>query len=182
MNLFKKLAAGTLVVLAAVACSKENGVADGNESVVTFSINSPDIQTRSISDGNTVDHVHCCVYKEDGTYLDGVSKEVSMSGGKATFTTRLVSGRKYQFVFWADKSGNNFYTLDEANKKVTVKYDVENAANNEDRDAFYTHKEIEVKGNFSETVTLTRPFAQINFGVPQDDFTAAICNHQNEML
>lgn len=174
MNLFKKLAAGTLVVLAAVACSKENGVADGNESVVTFSINSPDIQTRSISDGNTVDHVHCCVYKEDGTYLDGVSKEVSMSGGKATFTTRLVSGRKYQFVFWADKSGNNFYTLDEANKKVTVKYDVENAANNEDRDAFYTHKEIEVKGNFSETVTLTRPFAQINFGVPQDDFTAAI--------
>ncbi len=159
----------------------------GNEAVVSFTVASPVIQTRAVADGNTVDKVACCVYNEKGELIEGtpenaISQTIAMTGGKATFSVRLVTGQTYSFLFWAYKSiggdgdgkdGSAYYTLDRANKKVTVSY--ENASSNdESRDAFYRYIASKtITGAVNEKVELHRPFAQLNFGVEIADIVAA---------
>ena len=69
----------------------------------------------------------------------------------------------YSIVFWAQAPGAP-YTFDPETGEVTVDYAGD--ANDETRDAFcklHTFK-VPDQATFEETVVLTRPFAQINFG------------------
>ena len=170
------MAIAALTLFAASSCSKEQIVAtaEGEETLVSFTIASPVISTKAIADGNTVDKVDVNVYKEDGTLISDntISKTVDMAGGKATYTARLVTGQTYDFVFWAYNEAGQHYTLDATTKKVTVNYN--GAANDETRDAFYKYlKAKKITGPIKETITLNRPFAQLNFGVNEADIAAA---------
>lgn len=188
-NFFKSLAICALAALTFASCQKEN--ADGNmddqSSVVSINLTSPLMGTKAFADGTTVDVVHVHVYKvgENGalTYIDRgtdgtvtPSQDVRMSNGSATYSTRLVTGQTYTFVFWADyidNNGNSHYTYDPDTKTIAVNYD--NAAcNDETRDAFYAVlPEVKITGAYSQSVTLQRPFAQVNFGVTTEDYKAA---------
>lgn len=191
-NFFKSLAICALAALTFASCQKEN--ADGNmddqSSVVSINLTSPIMGTKAFADGKTVDVVHVHVYKVGAdntlTYIapgtggtETPSKDVTMrSSGTATYSTRLVTGQKYTFVFWAEKSGNGHYKYNPDTKTIAVKYtNAEgNAAtgNDESRDAFYAVLEnVQITGAYSHNVTLTRPFAQVNFGVTTEDMTAA---------
>ncbi len=170
-KILKSLTALALVALAA-SCAKEQVIApEGDQAMVSFTVSTPELMTKAIADGNTVDKVSCNVYDETGL-MTSVSKIVDMSAGKATFQVKLLTGKTYSFLFWAYKDGAP-YTLDAANKKVTVAYD--GVSNDESRDAFYAYIAPEkISGTtINRTVTLYRPFAQVNLGVGKDDVTAA---------
>ncbi|MBO4984131.1 MAG: hypothetical protein J6C87_00615 [Bacteroides sp.] len=94
-------------------------------------------------------------------------------------TTRLVKGQTYNFVFWAqsesvpyEKGADNrgvgtYYNIsDMSNIKVTYSNNAKSMeANNEARDAFLAvRKNLKVNGPINETITLKRPFAQVNVG------------------
>ena len=172
-RILKSLAAVALVALTA-SCSKEQPVAPpSGEAAVEFTVAAPELMTKAIADGKTVDKVACEVYNADGKLITNaeISKTIAMSGGKATFAVRLVTGQTYSFLFWAYKDGAP-YTLDAAGKKVTVDY--AGASNAENRDAFYAYvADKKITSSVNETVTLTRPFAQVNFGVTKADIDAA---------
>ena len=93
------------------------------------------------------------------------------NGYEATASAKLVKGQKYDFVFWAQATDSKYYTIDPATAVVTVDYS-DLAANNDLRDAFYACVQTaKVTENFSQTITLKRPFAQINVGTT--DFAEA---------
>lgn len=187
---FKTIAAVVLAVLAVAACQKENlgeVAPDGREAEVKLTLTSPQIGTKSYADGQTVNKVFVHVYQQgaDGKlkYIAPAaagesatpSQVVDMAGGAAKYSTRLVTGQKYTFVFWAECLGTatSPYTYDPENKTVTVSY-TGVAGNDETRDAFCNVlKDVEITGAYSSDVKLYRPFAQLNFGVTNEDYAAA---------
>lgn len=191
-NFFKSLAICALAALTFASCQKENagGNMDDQSSVVSINLTSPLMGTKAFADGTTVDVVHVHVYKvgENGSTLTYIapgtspavtpSQDVEMSGGRATYSTRLVTGQTYTFVFWAEKRGNGHYTYNHTTQTISVKYtnDAGNAAagNDETRDAFYAVlPNVQITGAYSNSVELKRPFAQVNFGVTAEDMAAA---------
>lgn len=184
---FKSLAVLALSALAMVSCQKEllgPATQEGQEVEVSLDLTTPLMGTKAYADGNTVDVVHVHVYQHDAngnlTYIAPASQEndpetpsqdVRMSGGRASYSTRLVTGQTYTFVFWAEKSGNSAYAYAPGTQTVSVNY-TGAAGNDERRDAFYAVlKDVEITGAYSASVTLNRPFAQINFGA--SDYEAA---------
>lgn len=184
---FKTIATAVLAVLAVAACQKENlgeVAPDGREAEVKLTLTSPQIGTKSYADGKTVNKVFVHVYQQDADgnlkYIAPAtagesatpSQVVDMTGGAAKYSTRLVTGRKYTFVFWA-QADNAPYTYDTDAKTITVDY-TSAAGNDERRDAFCNVlKDVEITGAYSSDVKLYRPFAQLNFGVTSEDYAAA---------
>ncbi len=184
---FKTIATAVLAVLAVAACQKENlgeVAPDGREAEVKLTLTSPQIGTKSYADGKTVNKVFVHVYQQDAAgnlkYIAPAaagesatpSQVVDMTGGTAKYSTRLVTGQKYTFVFWA-QADNAPYTYDTNAKTVTVDYATV-AGNDETRDAFCNVlKDVEITGAYSSDVKLYRPFAQLNFGVTDEDYAAA---------
>lgn len=188
---FKTIATAVLAVLAVAACQKENlgeVAPDGREVEVKLTLTSPQIGTKSYADGKTVNKVFVHVYQQDADgnlkYIAPAaadksatpSQVVDMTGGAAKYSTRLVTGQKYTFVFWAeyrDAASPSPYTYDPETKTVTVNYTAV-AGNDETRDAFCNVlKDVEITGAYSSDVKLYRPFAQLNFGVTNEDYAAA---------
>lgn len=191
-NFFKSLAICALAALTFASCQKENagGNMDDQSSVVSINLTSPLMGTKAFADGNTVNVVHVHVYQHDangnltyiapatqGAAIETPSKDVAMSAGAATYSTRLVTGQTYTFVFWAEKNSeenyNSPYTYDSAHQTITVNYD-RATGNDERRDAFYAVLPgVTITGAYSQSVELKRPFAQVNFGVTAEDMAAA---------
>lgn len=187
---FKTIAAVVMAVLAVAACQKENlgeVAPDGREAEVKLTLTSPQIGTKSYADGQTVNKVFVHVYQQDAAgnlkYIAPAaagesatpSQVVDMADGAAKYSTRLVTGQKYTFVFWAECLGaaTSPYTYDPETKTVTVSY-TGVAGNDETRDAFCNVlKDVEITGAYSSDVKLYRPFAQLNFGVTNEDYAAA---------
>ncbi len=149
------------LLMLAAACSNE-AVEPTDQATVQFSVNLDDIQSRTISDGTTVDQLIFAVYDNEGNELTDLRQNnVTITDRQALVTTTVVRGQKYTFVFWAQKRYNTHY--DTANlKDVVVSYD--GPANDETRDAFTNVLTIDkVTGPINETVTLYRPFAQLDY-------------------
>lgn len=182
----KSIAVLALSALAMVSCQKEllgPATQEGQEVAVSLDLTTPLMGTKAYADGKSVDVVHVHVYQHDangnltyiapatqGAAIETPSKDVRMSNGAATYDTRLVTGQKYTFVFWAENSSCSAYSYDSDSKTVTVDY-TGATGNDESRDAFYAVKDVEITGAYSASVTLNRPFAQINFGA--SDYEAA---------
>ena len=146
------------------ACSNENNepVISTDEANVTFSVNLNDIDSRVISDGKTVDQLIFSVFDSEGNEITSKRQNnVPVSNCHATVTTRLQLGRGFTFVFWAQKSGNTFYNTTNL-KDIVVNY--AGYANDENRDAFTaTYSIAKVTEDFTQDVTLRRPFAQLDY-------------------
>ncbi|WP_342989649.1 MULTISPECIES: hypothetical protein [Bacteroides] len=160
---FGMFAAATM--LFATSCSNDemDGL-KGNESVVSFTLEQPGISTRAYSDGLKATNLTYAVYDAEGNLVKSDELKGIFSGKQATVTFTLPPNKTYDFLFWADNE-NAPYTFSTTDKTITVDY--KNAkGNDEDRDAFYAVKTgLEVlEGSVTETITLTRPFAQLNIG------------------
>ena len=185
---FKTITAVVLAALTTAACQKENfgdATPAGQEVDVTLDLLAPQIGTKSYGDGTTAKTVYVHVYQQDakggltyikpaaeGTSLKTPSQSLTLNGLKATYSTRLVTGQTYTFVFWAqaDKAP---YTYDTDAKTITVDYK-HAAGNDESRDAFYNVlPNVKIEGAYTASVQLSRPFAQLNFGVTSEDYAAA---------
>ena len=160
-------AAAALLVLVA-SCNKEASISE-KEVPVTMNITLPEIGTKAIADGQKVNKVHCIVFRNGNliSHAD-VTKTITMTGGQATYTTRLISGQTYNIAFWAEVADNAYYTVDYRTATVTTTYG--SAGNDENRDAFFNTVEYAVTdATAALSVTLKRPFAQLNYGLSAAD-------------
>ena len=161
--LFGCIAAASM--LFAASCAKESEKALPGEALeVTFDVSLQSaLSTRAISDGNTVDKLTYKVYNTAGEAISGKEGTADIANGSASVKISLIQGQTYQFVFWAQKGDT--YDL---SAFPTVKVNYTNVPNNdESRDAFYFAGDIKIEET-TQTVKLSRPFAQINFGVIYD--------------
>lgn len=162
-NLFKTFAIAAMAVLAG-ACAKEQvGSADGETVEMTFNVDVPEtaITTKGLSDSKDVNEVICQVFlSSDHTLLK--SKTVDFVGEKANVSFSLVKGQKYDFAFWAQVKGTEYYNTSNLS---AVKIDYSKAkANDANRVAFFEVKTGKPALAKSDKVTLKRAFAQVNFG------------------
>ena len=167
-------------MLFATSCSNDEleAVQSGNEAQVTFSLGLEGaIGSRAISDGTMADKLVYAVFDNAGNRISTIEK-VSKTG--VTFPTKenitLAKGQTYKVAFWAQDEDCKAYTVSE-DMKVTVDYKTNNKSNNDEtRDAFFKTVEFTVTGSTSIDVELKRPFAQINVGVTQADWDAAVAS------
>ena len=165
-------------MLFATSCSNDDldTVQSGNESQVTFSLSlEKKIATRAISDGSQADKLVYAVFDENGDRISTIQKvEKTDVIFPATETLTLAKGQTYKVAFWAQDADCEAYSVDD-NMNVTVSY--ENALNNDEtRDAFFKTETFTVTGSTSIHVELKRPFAQINVGVTEEDWVAAVAS------
>lgn len=179
----------TAGMLLATSCSKEdlNTVQSGSEAQVTFSLGLEGgigTKTRAISDGLSAKKLVYAVYDEAGEIISTiagaddngqiVNESAFADGLTDNVKITLAKGQTYTVVFWAQNSDCKAYTTTNL-KNVEVSYDG-GQNNDESRDAFFRAETFTVSGNRDIPVTLKRPFAQINVGVTEEDWTAAVAS------
>ncbi len=170
-TLIKNCALAALAI-AAVSCAKEQVVENNQPAEVSFAIEAPaGISTKAIGDGMTATKLYYQVFDKDEKPVSGLNLQTKdLVNGKTTVTFQLVKDQEYNFIFWAQTKESGYYTIDESVggeglKKITADYSTKNAANDENRDAFFAVvKDLKIEGPQTQTVKLTRPFAQINVG------------------
>lgn len=162
--------------LTMASCANEDLVSNvtGDEANVSITLSTPQIQSRTYSDGTTAQKLQYAVYKVTTDATTG-TKTLSRTD---YFTTnesinlekqvsfKLVSGHTYGFVFWASCADAPYYvTLNSDGAVMDIDYgDPRLCANNEKLDAFFAYEELYVTGDQAKTIYLYRPFAQINVG------------------
>ena len=176
----KKILALLALVLGVVSCQTEPEGLDvnvGGDGIATISVVLPEdaITRASAADetdsawgglDNTKDEklrVILQVFDENGNTNDSETlrqvKELEEGELTTHFEVRLVPGRQYTFVAWADQGESYFDARDLKNVKI-----VENSwtAMNECRDAFTaTHTEPSFSSTSGITLELIRPFAKL---------------------
>ena len=176
-------------MLLATSCSNDelDVVQSGNEAQVTFSLAAEGgIETRAISDGTGAKKLVYAVYKLDADGKPVLQKVVGSNensqfvddaafdnGLTETVEITLAKGQTYQVAFWAQNKSCTAYTTTDL-RNVVVNYAGLN--NDETRDAFFKAETFTVTGNTEIDVVLKRPFAQINVGVYQSDWDAAVAS------
>lgn len=127
------------------------------------------VPTKAYADGSNATVISYAFFDETGTAVESLSKKnvtlASLNSNK--IEVKLSKGAAYTFVAWAE-SPSSIYTISENFKTVTMKT-TELTANNNAYDAFYGTVTItadESKANVDKSVTLKRPFAQLNLLVP----------------
>lgn len=169
-----------LSMLAAVtlfaSCSQEEIVTktDG-ESLVSFTVTTPELGSRAVGDGTTADKLYYAVYDGKGEIVTTVSNNggtaVSLTDKKATVSFPLLNGETYSILFWAEADADKMATVDWENKTLSVN---PTTSNKETYDAFYAYvNEFVVTGDKNEKVNLYRPFAQLNIGTTDGDLLNA---------
>ena len=157
----------------ATSCTKDDAAVAGTESLVSFTIDSPELQTR-YGEGEEATVLHYAFYNEDGI-LEAISattdeKAVALVGGKAKINVSLVEGRKYSAIFWASApDAAEVYDVDWTAKTVEMATNL--TANDESYDAFYNYTINIDPARKTHRIELRRPFAQINIATA--DKTAA---------
>ena len=186
------LGAMAAMLLGTASCSKDMEPTI-NDGTVQFKVELPgNIDSRAISDGTTAIKLDVACYDEDGNYLDiEPTVKTDFDNLEATVVYKLAKGQKYNFAFFAhceDRTTNpdpyfsrtNRYLFEHGDKFEDCKFvfgglhQTSDFANDEKRDAFYgTLTNYELTSE-ETTVTLIRPFAQINIGT--DDLQEAIAS------
>lgn len=168
----KKLFLGMIAttgLLFATSCSSEDLIetTSGENVNVSFTVNTDSsVGSRAVADGMTAKKLYFAVF-DSITGLEHQCGNLNMENGEANVKLTLAKNNTYSIAFWA-QAEDAPYTFDDLTGKVTINY--EGANNAENRDAFYANRKYTVKGDINETVTLYRPFAQINVGTTIDDY------------
>lgn len=178
MKKFLLYVSAVSAMMLAGSCQKEavEPVSEG-EASVKFSIALPEgLQTKAMSQAESTDIVYYEIWNSDWSRQLYPVEEVGVQsayasavvdGCKATINLKLISDQTYNFIFWAQNEACGAYDVTEL-KNVGVNYDVIGAEGNQDKfDAFYAVETIRVEGPINKTITLYRPFAQLNFGTDE---------------
>ena len=153
------------------SCSQDDllGPANG-EGNYNITVKLPaDMATRALSDGYTADILRYAVYDaEDNSFVF----EDQTTFGNALQTTvslNLPQSKSYKIAFFAvSNDGQNVWQFDAEGAEISVNYGAYDSADNL-KDAYDCFYELYKTGEIgttptSETVTLYRPVAQINWG------------------
>ena len=176
-------------MLLATGCSQEEEIVNSSNDYVeaSFTVDlGKDVQSRGLGEADLVNKLYYGIFDQNGNaipvitdlaqvganYTNDFVGEAVVTNRQATVKMQLVKGQKYDFVFWAQVDGKNHYTIGETLEEITVNYNGD--ANDETRDAFFAcEPDYTVVSHFTKTVTLKRPFAQVNVGTTVADYEAA---------
>lgn len=174
-------------MLFATSCSNDelDVAQSGDEAQVTFSLAAEGgIATRAISDGKSANLLYYAIFdanKQLITTINGstnglLTKPKAFPNGSKqdAVEVTLAKGQEYTAVFWAQDASCNAYTVTAEPDGLKVAVDYEGDNNDETRDAFFKAETFKVTGNTEIDVVLKRPFAQINVGVTEADWKAAV--------
>lgn len=181
----KKFILGMFVAAGLLAsCSNEESAnALSGKAQVTFSVGLEDgIGTRAISDGTSADKLVYAVYDANGVLLANiegadengqfVKNDAFATPLQDNVTITLAKGQQYTIAFWAQNGDCTAYNTEDL-ENVTVNYTAL-ANNDEAQDAFYKTHTFRVTDDATIDIELKRPFAQVNLGVTNADWTAAV--------
>ena len=164
-----------LSMLAAVtlfaSCSQEEIVTKTEgESLVSFTVTTPELGSRAVGDGTTADKLYYAVYDEKGNIVTNVSNTVGQNFEMSdNVTLHLLNGETYSILFWA-RNKDCAAIFDPVNRTLSVPTTME--SNKEAYDAFYAYvAPFTVVGSKQETVKMYRPFAQMNIATTVRDIT-----------
>lgn len=172
MKIADTLYAAMLAVpaLALTACSADEPNPGPQSAATVFTV-SPDELTRA-GETLSVDELQYSVYDSTGKFLFGDTSTgapaATLSGDVFTLILDLVKGRQYQVVFWAVSSQlpEGAYVFDREAGTVTIDYS-KVPSNSSTGDAFF-NTATRVGGSGTGSVSLFRPFSQINIGTSQN--------------
>ena len=170
------LFASAIVGLFLTSCQQENLEPVAGKGQVTFTIEAPAaLQTKAIADGLNVDELIYEVWitgatpnQEDlsnATRLYQARTDMVQDGDrmKANITLDLVNDQNFTVLFWAQKSGLGVYKTEWLNAVTYNNLEPEAyLANDGQLDAFYSKAFVSDGVTSTPTVTLRRPFAQVN--------------------
>lgn len=168
-----------LSMLAAVtlfaSCSEEELVSQTcKESMVSFTVTTPELGSRAVGDGKTATDLYFVVYDETiGEQVTTISskdeKYAGFTGSQANVSLPLLNGHKYSLIFWATNA-NGAYSINWDTKSIALTDASALVSNKEDYDAFYAYEApFTVTGEKSKEIKLKRPFAQLNIGTTTED-------------
>lgn len=177
-----------LVLTTLVALSCQKGLTEDDYASVKVAVQVPGTaMTKAFGDGLSAGNLVLAVFDETGAELPELRQgdwtksqteitfnSISDSGKPQTFVNvRLVKGKTYTIVLWAQNKGLTCYDFSDMNN-IKVDYTKDNTANIEARDAFYACVSTGVvEGDVTVEAELYRPFAQLNIGTDPEDFAAA---------
>ena len=164
----------------AASCQQENLETQQMPGTVKFTVEAPGaIATKTIADGLNVNEVHYEVYKNvegvDHALLDPASEPmakgvVDMANKKADITLDLLQDQEYTVIFWAQVAGAEHYdTSDLRCIELTQNHQVD--ANDESRAAFFKRFDFSTYEHKDYSITLIRPFAQLNLLTTPESLT-----------
>ncbi len=172
---------GLMGLVGVTSCSQDDVKVPAQDGV-TFTVQLPrSVQSRgTFGDGTdngdraTLNNLQYSVYEVTNNvtaatplFSGAVDNAFTTDQTQETVTIPLAKGKSYQVVFYADDSDNNFVTYTDGTINVVYANSESNVAA---EDAFIGKSEqFTVNGAYSETVTLTRPFAQLNWGTDDTD-------------
>ena len=161
-----------LSVLAVASYSKENA---GAEATMTLKVNIPEAVTKAYGDGMFADkNLIIGVFDENGVEKFRKVYVWSPSKFEDAISIRFMVGKKYQMVFWAQYGEAYGKPETMPLDQITLDYA---RSNREDLDAFWAHVPVfEVKTDFDMSVTLHRPFAQLNFATTVGDMNESVAD------
>ena len=177
-NLLSLAALWTMILLCA-SCQKEitSGIDDGGVKV-SFTVQTGDQQTRAIADASNIDILHWEIYGDNVESAQAAMAKGSVKDedkdGVFTLDLSVILDQTYHFIFWAQvdrEEGTEHYDVSDLRKVRIKSYDDE-FANDESRAAFFAYETIHVAGSIDETITLYRPFAQLNLGTETYDISS----------
>ncbi len=163
-----KYLAALIGIVSLVSCAQDDIVGSqmGENMTVKFLLKTDsgkDSPTRAINDGKSADLLYYAIFSESGeviipkTQTTRDVKNITTSGTSMTIT--IPRGQKYKAVFWAQSSQTEAYSVSN-DMKVSVDYTM--SCNDEKSDAFYGVSEVFTTSDKLVSVTLRRPFAQLN--------------------
>lgn len=146
---------------------------DGDEPVyVTYRVSMGDkTLSRAIGDAKKVNELKVGVFQNNQLLKIFTYDKDENSESFTNVTLPLLKHETYDLVFWAQKENNGIYTIDE-NFNITIdyaKYTDISLVGTEDFEAFTVVKKgVSVAKPGETSITLTRPFAQLNIAANEE--------------
>ena len=190
-SLFGLLAMGAMMFT--TSCQEEDmfgGSSVADTDVVTFTVNTQQVATRALAgQGTAAGSLYYGVYEFIDKDSDGAKEWVLIPAISKTETPhesftaadgalvqiRLAKQKEYSIIFWAETGaeGDGLCNVDWDARSMSVNSEV--SSNQEDYDAFWAYDHIKsFTGALTKEVSLVRPFAQLNIGVSNEDWDAAV--------
>lgn len=172
---FKNLLSLLLISMSVLSCSEDLHIDDENEDAVSFEVQIPinNMKTRSYSDASLINTLKCYVYQQDKganaqpLIVENIPIQNYDTYKGAKYTLQLPKDQKYDLVVIAtsceqeNSSGKIYYNR--TNRSFNVNYN-KFTANDESVDCFLGTIKNVSPGQSSYSVSLKRPFAQLNIG------------------
>lgn len=159
-------------MLGVTSCSSDDAPQVAADGETSFTVRLPEeLGSRTFGDGKSATTLKYAVYEHGSiqpiTLSDGENFGTAQFNNlQTTVSLNLPRGKHYDIIFWA-QNPDAPYTFSAENRNVTIDYE---AGYTEENDAFsYVLKNFAITTATSQTVTLKRPFAQLNIGTTDYD-------------